>query len=209
MSDHRSPPPDPAACLGRRRASSQKGGTLIAEDVSNLETHRQRLCDPDGYRPNECPSCRHEGLHAHDLRGRVLSADPQAGVVMVRIYLCVGCGGTWRVLPGFVARHLWRSWRTVETGTGAGPPPPSQPRIPERTVRRWRERAASAARMLVQVFATSGSVLLEAIAKAVGLDATRSELVAAYVAAVSPAPTSPFATVAGLVHRLEPGVRLV
>jgi hypothetical protein len=209
MSDHRSPPPEAAACLGSRRPSSQKGGTIIAENVVNVEEHQRCLSDPDGYRPARCPSCRHDGIHAHDFRSRVVLAEPDTPSITVRVYQCTECGATWRVLPRFVARHLWRTWRTVEKGADIAPLPPSQPRIPERTRRRWRERLGSAARLLVQIFATSGGTLLESVARAAGLDATRSEVVSLYAAAVAPSPACAFADVAALVHRLEPGVRLV
>jgi len=76
-------------------------------------------------------------------------------------------------------------------------------------VRRWQQRLASAARRLVQLLATSGSALLEAVAQAVGLDATRAALAAAYVGAIVPAARMPLGDLAALVHRLEPGVRLV
>ena len=208
MSDHRSPPPEPAACLDRRKPSTQKGGTLIAEDVTDPETHRRRLCHPDGYRPDECPSCRHEVLHVHGYRERLLVADSAMSWVTIAIYLCVGCGGTWRVLPRFVARHLWRSWRTVEasiTGTAS----PSGPVVAARTVRRWRERLRSSARLLVQIFATSGGALLETVAQSAGLCATRGEFVAVYAATVTPTASSWFAEVAAFVHRLCSGVRLM
>ena len=35
----------------------QKGGTLIAEDVTDIATHRQRLSTPDGYRSESCIHC--------------------------------------------------------------------------------------------------------------------------------------------------------
>jgi hypothetical protein len=209
MSDHRSPPPEAAACLERRRESSQKGGTIIAEDVTDAETHRRRLCDPDGYRPETCPSCQHDVLHVHGYRERMLVADPVMPMVTVIVYLCMGCGGTWRILPRFVARHLWRSWRTVEASTVASPPLASQPKVAERTVRRWRERLASSARTLLQILATSGSAWLETMAQALGLDATRGELVAHYGPATLPKPASPVSQLAALIHRLEPGVRLM
>lgn len=56
MPDHRTPPPPPPACLVRPYPSSQKGGTLIAADVRDPETHRGRLAS-GGYRPRECKRC--------------------------------------------------------------------------------------------------------------------------------------------------------
>jgi hypothetical protein len=66
MSQRRLPPPDPAPCLARPYPSSQKGGTLIDERVTDRAEHRRRIRDPDGYRPAECPRCHHRGLHVHD-----------------------------------------------------------------------------------------------------------------------------------------------
>ena len=69
MSQDRLPHPQAPRYLERRYGSSQKGGTLIAEDVRDLETHERRLCDPDGYRPRRCPRCGHDVLHVHDSPG--------------------------------------------------------------------------------------------------------------------------------------------
>ena len=65
------PPPRSEACLVRRRPSSQKGGTIIAEDVTDRATHDRRICDPDGYRPAFCPNCGERTLHVHDDRDRI------------------------------------------------------------------------------------------------------------------------------------------
>jgi hypothetical protein len=46
------------ACLVRLRPSSEKGGTIIAEDVTDAAMHERRLYDPDGYRPRFCPRCQ-------------------------------------------------------------------------------------------------------------------------------------------------------
>jgi len=51
MSQRPAPPPPPRY-LEQCYPSSQKGGTLVAEDVTDLETHARRLCTPDGYRPS-------------------------------------------------------------------------------------------------------------------------------------------------------------
>ena len=50
MSQNRLPPPESQACLFQLRPSTQKGGTLIAEEVTDWATHERRLSDPDGYR---------------------------------------------------------------------------------------------------------------------------------------------------------------
>ena len=89
-------------------------------------------------------------------------------VVRIVQYVCASaeCGATWRILPRFLARHLWRASKTVERvvmpagipRSGAAPP------IPARTEQRWRARFASAARILVVLLAASGGVALEALA---------------------------------------------
>jgi hypothetical protein len=209
MSDHRSPPPAAAPCLERPRPSSQKGGTLIAEEVIDLITHRRLICDPDGYRPSECLNCHHTVLHMHERRDRLLVGDPEASTVDIAIYRCANCDGVWRILPRFVARHLWRSWRVVEAATSEVGPPPSLPKIPERTLLRWRERLRSRASLLVQLLATSGNNCLEAIVHALGIDAVRSALVAAYSSSFSPRPGALLASLSALIHRLSPGLRLM
>jgi hypothetical protein len=86
MTKDRSPSSAPQACLDRAYASSQKGGTLIAEDVLDLETHERRLEDPGGYRPEGCRRCRSR-VHVHDLRPRqcIRSGNPggQTGKIWV------------------------------------------------------------------------------------------------------------------------------
>lgn len=209
MSDHRSPPPAAEACLERPRPSSQKGGTLIAENVTDLETHRRRLCDPDGYRPAECARCRSGRLHMHDRRSRTLVGDPETSTVTVAIFRCAGCGATWRILPRFVARHLWRSWRVVEGVTVGKSSPSSRLQVSERTERRWWQRLRSSARSLAQWLASSGKPLLEGIVHAAGIDAAREGLITVYATVIRPAPGHVMASLAALIHRLGPGIRLM
>ena len=199
---HRPSPPQPAKYLEQPYASTQKGGTLIAEDVTDLETHERRLCDPDGYRPSRCPRCGHPVLHVHDYRPRVLRADPGRVVVKVVRHRCVGadCGARWLTLPLLLARHLWRRWEVVEATT-RGRRPVDWPPVPERTRRRWWARLRLAGRRLTQVLAASGSATLEGVAQRLGLTATRLDVVLALGLTLS--------SVAALVHRLAPGLRLM
>lgn len=217
MTQNRVSPPHPPACLVRPYPSSQKGGTLIAEDVLDRAEHEARLADRDGYRPEYCPGCAHDVLHMHDYRTRCLRAEPDQPVISVIRFRCPppGCSARWQVLPAFVARHLWRSWSVVGTTlarpseTEASEPalPCSQtmatrpPAVPARTRRRWKARLDSLARMLVQVLASSGDVGLETVARRLGLDATRREWVIAM--------NRSLAALAALVHRLVPGIRLI
>jgi hypothetical protein len=121
------------------------------------------------------------------------------------------CGATWRILPRFLARHLWHAWRAVERSVR---PPgvtatPSSPPIAARTRGRWLARLASSARMLVTVLATSVGAVLEALAMCVGLSGTRGELFDGYVGMTAPPSGEQLSSLAALVHRLEPGLRLM
>lgn len=195
-------PPQPAKYLKQAYASSRKGGTLIAEDVTDVETHERRLSDPDGYRPASCPRCGHGVLHVHDYRSRVLRADPQRVVLTVVRHRCMGpdCGARWLILPQLLARHLWRRWAVVEAST-QGQRPLDWPPVPARTRRRWRALLRLPGRLLTQVLASSGAPPLEAVAQRLGLTATRLDVVSALGVTLS--------RVAALVHRLAPGLRLM
>jgi hypothetical protein len=212
MSRERPPPPAPE-CLERPYPSSQKGGTLIAEDVRTLGAHEQRVCDPDGYRPARCPRCQHDHLHVHDYPVRVLRADEERSWIGIVRYACAGCSAIWRILPLLLARHLWRAWRVVERvvepAPETAPLPIRPPPVPARTRRRWRQRILAAALVLTQGLATSGRETLRTIAGAVGLEATHGELVAAHAAQAASAPGLRLAELAALVHRLVPGLRLM
>jgi len=209
MSKHLLPPPPAPPCLERHYPSSQKGGTLISEDVRDLETHLKRICDPEGYRPPECKNCNHCTLHVHDYRTRVLAAEPDLPAITVIRYLCPLCKATWRILPVFVARHLWRSWKVVEANALDDRPPPSWPKVPERTRRRWRARLLAAARQVVDVLASSGIALMKDLARRLGLEGTREQLVQAYATLKSLASGLRLAELASLVHHLAPGARLM
>jgi len=217
MSQRRLPPPDPAACLLRLRPSSQKGGTLIAEAVTERAEHERRICDPDGYRPPFCANCNGTVLHVHDYRERQLRAEPGCPVATVVRHLCVACEAVWQTLPAFIARHLWRSWAVVErtmAGTGTAAPAPQAvsarwPRVPERTGRRWRSRLRAAALFLVRVLAASGDQAWARLAGELGLEATRAELVAAYARSTAAPVGQRLAAVSALLYRLQPKVRLM
>lgn len=215
MSQDRLPPPRLEACLVRLRPSSQKGGTIIAEDVRDRAAHDRRICDPDGYRPAFCPRCRGRTLHVHDYRERILLAEPGEPVVRVIRHECVGCTAIWQILPAFIARHLWRSWKVVEhtlEGRGSSPAPREAqrwPRVAKRTERRWRGRLLRPARFLIQILTTCGEPAWAALAGSLVHEARCADLVAAYDGA-RPTPAGElFAAVAALVYRLQPKVRLV
>jgi hypothetical protein len=208
------PPPDPESCLVASRVSRFKGGTLIDEGVRDLDAHARRVCDPDGYRPRCCPRCGHRSLHVHCYPERRPRGDPRMPPVITIVqYICASadCGATWRILPMFLARHLWRTWATVERAIKREDAPAARnaPPIPEQTRRRWHERLAASARVLVVLLAASGGLVLEGLAAKVGLDATRATLVDAHAAVAEVAPGARLSTLAALVHRLERGLRLM
>jgi hypothetical protein len=201
-----SPAPQPEACLDRPYPSSQKGGTLIVEEILDLEAHERRLEDPDSYRPACCRRCGAK-MHIHDLRPRCLRSHPALSTEVIR-FRCVDrehCGAVWQILPAFLARHLWRTWPTVEAAIDD--PEPSK--VPERTRRRWKVRLASTGRKLIAVLTTAVDPMWSELVGVLGLDASRCDLVRGYRAHLRPRPGACLAELAGLIHRLSPGIRLM
>jgi hypothetical protein len=205
------PPPPAEKCLETSRKSSYLGGTLIAEDVHDLAEHQRRVAEADGYRPSACPRCVSAAVHVHMRPERHPRGDPRLPpVVVVLQFRCASeeCGATWRVLPLFLARHLWHGWRAVERAVVGGATPVGAA-ISRRTKERWRARLASSARVLVVLLAMAGGAALEGVSMHVGLSGTRAELVSAY-AAVTAAPAGErLSSLGALVHRLERGLRLM
>ena len=200
MSPNELPPPAPA-CLEKPYRSSQKGGTLIAEDVLAVDQHERRLADPDGYRPAYCRHCGSTVLHAHDFRERHLRGDPWRWIV-IRRYRCPWCQARWQILPALVARWLWRSWRVGEQACGVamdGSLP--EVAVAKATALRWSGRLASQARSVAQALASSAEPGLAVVAGRVGLNATRRALVEAGERGLG--------GLAALTHRLIPGLRLM
>lgn len=210
--DHSPTAAAPEACLCRRYPPGQKGGTLIAEDVLTLEHHEKLLCT-GGYRPQRgCPKCAGH-LHIHDYRNRLLVADPASGITVVR-FLCCSCGATWQVLPALLARHLWRSWHTVERAVEQAPmmandSAPRSTLIPGRTRRRWLTRLLASAALLVVTLSTAETPALTTVAGAVGLRGTRRELVDVHTRIRAVPAGQKLMQIAALLHRLAPGVRLM
>lgn len=236
MNRLKQPVTDPCAAPPGSRASRAKGGTLIAEHVHDVATHERLLLDLNGYRPDLCLHCGGDVLHVHDYAERKPRGAPDvAAEIRIRRYICANkeCQATWRILPAFLARHLWRVWPTVERVALPATLPavvvPATPStvavsatlpavaatplapIPKRTAQRWRERLASTAKQLVVLLAVSGGTLLEAIAKQAGLWATRAELVDVYARMTKTrlAPGRRLADLAAIVHRFERSLRLM
>ena len=208
MNELRTAPPAAASCLlssyASRGGTGQKGGTLINETVIDLAAHEVMMKNPGSYRPAEC-RCGCTRLHLHDRRERVARGSEHA-VVTVVIFLCAKCSATWRVLPAFLARCLWRSWEVVEAALFEGEAAVAVP-VPARTVQRWHARLTQTALAATQALATSGDPTLRVVAQGVGLAASKDALVKAYAAAVEA--SSLLAPLAALLHRLCPGLRLM
>ncbi len=214
MSRNRLPPPDPEACLRQLRPSTQKGGTLIAEDVTEWATHDRRICDPDGYRPPSCPTCGGSSLHIHDYRERVLRAEPTTPVARIVRLACVTCGAIWQVLPALIARHLWRTWPTVAhtlvpDAASAPTDPRRWPKVPPRTTRRWRARWERSAHALAQILTASGATAWTALTGLLPPAATCRDIVLAYAHRYGSRLGLAVAAVAALIYRLQPRVRLM
>ncbi|HVR72818.1 MAG TPA: hypothetical protein VMT52_00730 [Planctomycetota bacterium] len=206
------PPPPPAVCLTRSYASRKiKGGTVIAEDVLDLETHRKRLADPGAYRTaiGACWACGTSALHAHCFRERVLrpaSVKEAAVTTTVRLFRCsrAGCGAVFTVLPLIIARHLWRLWKTVEDAAT------EKLEVPKSTRRRWLGRLRSSGSQLVQTLTSKASSLLSgSFRSALARVATRGDLVETFRSSLAERVLDSFAPLSAWIHRLEPGIRLM
>ncbi len=119
------PPPSPPICLTRSyKSRGQKGGTVIAEDVHDLQTHRKRLLDPDDYRSviTSCRACGTSRLHALCFRERVLRRGfgKAQEVETVRLYRCAlkPCGAVFTVLPAISSLDSFG-----DSGTPSSRPP--------------------------------------------------------------------------------------
>jgi len=205
MPDHRAPPPPPEACLFRPYPSTQKGGTLVAADVRDVETHRQRLAS-GAYLPGECRRCGCNVLHIHDYRSRLTQVAPAKEAIPIVRYICTNedCHAHWQILPAFVARWLWFNWPLVEEACVE--PPRERAALPTRrpaprTKRRWRSRLACSARAIVVALAASAEDAVGGVLRTLGLDPSRIALVAAI--------ERPLSAIASLIHHVAPGLRLV
>ncbi len=205
-----SPPLEAAACLCQRYPSSQKGGTLIIDGVDDLAEHVRRL-EQGTYRPDGCPRC-HEPVHVHDRRPRLLAGDVVVSTVIAR-FRCSdreGCGAVWQVLPRFLARHLWRAWRTVQAAVIEPVEASAVQAVPARTRQRWRARLASSAALVVSVLSDAFRVGPVAwAAKSTGFTTTRGELVAAFAREARLCVGQQLSELAELIHCFAPGVRLM
>lgn len=204
-------PPAAAVCLTTPYASKpgQKGGTLLREGVRDLAEHRRLLSDLDGYRPDHCPRCGGCVFHAHDFRSRKLRDQPDSAEELIRRYRCT-CSAVWQVLPGFLARHLHRTWGAVRSALVAAGALEStgtewSVRRKPSTLRRWMGRLNSSALVLTQVFAAAGLTIFGRV----GAWCTRGELVAELALAGAIEKPRQLEHLACWSHRLSPGLRLM
>jgi len=129
-------------------------------------------------------------------------------VITIVRHVCAHCEAVWQTLPGFVARHLWRSWAVVERAM-TGSAPRDWPSVPVRTRQRWTERLRSAARLLVQVLAVSGGRIWTGLVGKIAPTATRADLLDVYASCVGATAGERFSSLSALVYRLAPKVRLM
>ncbi len=204
-------PPCAAVCLTTPYAAKpgQKGGTLLKEGVRDLAEHRRLLSDPDGYRPDRCPRCG-GFVHAHDFRSRKLRDQSDSAQTEIRRYLCP-CSAVWQVLPGFLARHLHRTWGAVQSAlvaAGALESTGAEWRVKRKpsTLRRWLGRLDCSALVLTQAFAAAD---LASLFERIGAWCTRGELVQELARAGTIEKPRQLEQLACWSHRLTPGLRLM
>ena len=193
------PPGEPVYLWSGYPASIQ-GGTVIAADVRDREEHTKRLASPDDYRTS-CRICG-RAMHSHATRQRTIVDELP---IVLRRYRCPDCGGVVTVLPGFIARNLWQRTGTVEEALLDTEEPRS--RVPERTRRRWRARARTAATTALQVLSALRIPALLAVVKRVGLDGSRGALLDAFRPLAGP--KGPLAALTNLLNLALRGLRMM
>ena len=188
--------------IDRPRPRKQKGGTVLARDVTTFEQYEAALADPALFKLSRCLSCKVGVMHVHDRRERIFAGEVGGpGRTEVLVFRCNRqdeCGATWRVLPHFLARHLWRRWTLVGVVLEDG-----RHRVPRRTQQRWRRRLASAAAVVVALLGQAATHDWTEVAVRAGMDATRGEVITA-----AGGPTR-LADLAAIIDHLQPGVRLM
>lgn len=191
---------------------SQRGGTLIAEDVWDLEEHRRKVAIPDGYRPDGCPRCR-GFMHGHGCRTRTLRDQPESAAEEIRRYLCSLCQAVWQVVPAFLARYLHRTWGAVQSrlvAAGALERTGAEWRVAAKptTTRRWLARLIASASVLTQALVESGEEAAWVIQQ-LGISCSRRELVEGLAGAGLVDEQHKLGQLASWVHRVVPGVRVM
>jgi hypothetical protein len=190
----------------------QRGGTLIAEDVRDLEDHRQKVLDPHWYRPDGCPRCS-GFLIGHGCRYRTLRDQPDSAEEMIRRYRCIPCRAVWQVLPAFLARHLHRTWGAIQSRLVAGGALERtgaewRVRSKPTTLHRWLTRLTAVATVLTQALAESGGAVAAVVAD-LGCQCSRGDLIEALARADLVDKRHKAGQLACWVHRLVAGIRVM
>jgi hypothetical protein len=146
----------------------------------------------------------------HDHLQRLVVDGQRVSRIGVVRYICADreCGATWRILPAFVARHLWRRWSTVARAIARNTRSDEAAPAAERTLRRWRSRLRSTARQLVLLLGEHDDEEVARFARAAGFEASRLELVQLLTAARALG-THGLEDIAAGLHQLERGIRLM
>ncbi len=167
--------------LDRGRPAKQKGGTVLAPEIRTLQEHEAALANPDLVRPSPCQRCRAAPVHLHERRTRVFRGEvegpPGTEVLIFRCADREDCGAIWRVLPAFLARHLWRRWSVI--GASVLRRPAGRHRVASRTRQRWRARLQSSAAVLVALLGATGLERWTGLAARVTAAGMRGELIEA------------------------------
>ena len=175
---------------------------MLAREIRTLEEHEAALADPDKIRPPACPTCSISSLHVHDRRSRVFRGEVEGPAgTQVLIFRCgdrQDCAAVWRILPKFLARHLWRRWSVV--GVTLMTDAQTRHRVPSRTQLRWRARLESSAAVLVALLDATGVARWTELAARVGNAGTRRDLVEA---------ANDLAGLAAVIDHQQPGVRVM
>lgn len=176
---------------------------MIAHELTTLRQQRQALAEPDLVRPDDCLTCGVGSLHVHERRERKLRGHPDGAAISVLIFRCAqpGCRAVWRVLPAFLARHLWRAWSTV--AEALNPATEARSSVPKRTRTRWRARLRERAAVLVAVLGSSGPRSVVERAAALGSGALRHEVIDAFGGLAR------LPVLAARIHHLVRGVRVM
>jgi len=190
------------AYLDRGRPAEQKGGTLLAPELRTLQEHEAALADPDLVRPSVCLRCRVARVHVHERRGRVFRGEVKGPAgTEVLIFRCAdqeNCGAIWRVLPAFLARHLWRCWSVIVASVLRRDA--ARDRVSPRTRQRWRARLQTSAAVLVALLGATGLERWSGLAARVGATGTRGDLIEA---------ADSLPELACAIDHCQPGVRVM
>jgi hypothetical protein len=182
----------------RKIGDNYRGGTVIATNIVTLEEHDAALANADLIRPRDCGACDSRVLHIHDRRARKLDGRGSESIEIL-IFRCAKCRAVWRVLPVFLARHLWRTWKAIGDALDEAR---TRRSTPVRTRQRWLKRLRERATKLVVVLGQLGPARSEAIAQ-LGHDHMRRDVIAAFGGVAL------LAKLAALVDHHVPGVRVM